>query len=452
MTPSNFAGRGSGRTFCVLLLTGLCALTVRGADALVNYVKAPDDSYAWSKLEERAVGETVATRLELTSQTWHGHVWKHQMLVVRPAQLRNPDIAFLLISGDGDVTKSFGLLELLAKRAGGYAAVINRVPNQPLYNGRKEDALIAYTFEQYIKTGDKTWPLLFPMAKSAVRAMDTLQALAKQTDQKVERFVVGGASKRGWTTWLSAVADERVKAIAPMVIDMLNMKAQTQWAKQMYGRQSEEISDYTEYDFAERMDEPGMVELRQWVDPYSYRKQYKLPKLLLLGTNDPYWVVDSLRHYWDELPEPKLVYQTPNAGHNLGGGKDAQQTLAAFFQMIADRQALPDMRWRMVTNSEPGVRMEVSLSQPAQSFRIWTASSEDRDFRDEKWSSSELGTKGGKAAQATIRPPREGFRAYFIEAELAAPTGGTYRLSTEARVIPDGVPQAHAARQEKSGL
>lgn len=35
------------------------------------------------------------------------------------------------------------------------------------------------------------------------------------------------------------------------------------------------------------MDDPRMVELRQWVDPYSYRARYTMPKLLLLGTDDP---------------------------------------------------------------------------------------------------------------------------------------------------------------------
>src|SRR6185369_10169768 len=130
-------------------------------------------------------------------------------------------------------------------------------------------------------------------------------------------------------------ADPRVAAIAPMVIDTLNMKVQVQWTKKVYGKPSEQVRDYTRLRLDENLDEPAMVKLRGWVDPYSYRQRYNLPKLLLLGTNDPYWTVDSLRHYWNELPEPKLIFQTPNAGHDLAEGKKAVQTLAAWFQMIA---------------------------------------------------------------------------------------------------------------------
>ena len=437
--PSRYRAGAATLLFFGLVLTPRCWSA--GADALMDYVRRPDDSFAWKKIEQREVDSLSIARLDCTSQTWRGRAWHHQLLLARPAKLRNPDIAFLLISGSGDVERELGLLRTLAQRAGAIAAIINQVPNQPLYDGRKEDDLIAYTFDEFLKSGDRTWPLLFPMTKSAVRGMDAVQAEAQEDlGGKVSRFVVGGASKRGWTTWLTATADRRVKAIAPMVFDMLNFKAQAQWAQQMYGAQSEKISAYTKLHLIERLDEPPMVALRSWVDPYSYRARYRLPKLLLLGTDDPYWVVDSLRHYWNELPAPKLVFQTPNAGHDLAGGREAVPVLAAFFQMIADRQELPRMTWQFASASPDSAIVKVSLSRPALAFRLWTATATNRDFRTSTWSSVELASTSGRKVAATVERPESGFRAYLVEAEMKAFTGQDYKLSTEARVIPDGPP------------
>ncbi|MEQ2010367.1 MAG: PhoPQ-activated protein PqaA family protein, partial [Limisphaerales bacterium] len=420
--------------FVLVLLAAflLPPLSSRAADALGDYVRKPDSSFAWKQSEQRDVDAFTATKLEMTSQTWRGHVWQHQVLVVRPPQLRNKDIAFLFITGDGDVSKLFNLLKTLAERGGAIAAAVNRVPSQPLYDGRKEDALIAYTFNEYLKTGDREWPLLFPMAKSAVRAMDAVQAFASEGGgTKPVRFVVSGASKRGWTTWLTAAADTRVAGIAPMVIDMLNMKAQTQWSQKVYGKQSEKIGDYTELNLIERMDEPRMVELRGWVDPFSYRRAYTLPKLILLGTNDPYWTVDALRHYFHELPDPKLIFQTTNAGHDLAGGREATQTLAAFFQMLADREPLPQMKWDFKGGSLEAPSVDVALTPAAKSFRLMTADSSDRDLRNDKWSGTELKSNPGRQVSARVEKPASGYRAYLVEAELTATTGHTYKLSTE---------------------
>ena len=116
-------------------------------------------------------------------------VWRHQLLVIRPPDVRNPDIALLEIGGDADrwIKHLRPACGPSPASAGAVVAAINKVPNQPLYGGRKEDALIAYTFDQYLKTGDTTWPLLFPMVKSAVRGMDAVQAFArKEFGQKID--------------------------------------------------------------------------------------------------------------------------------------------------------------------------------------------------------------------------------------------------------------------------
>lgn len=416
------------------LLLFLFAASVYGG-ALEDYVSAPDEHHAWKEVNRESTNGFAITHLEMTSQKWRELLWTHHLQVVRPPTLRNADIAFLFVTGDGEGKNTLPMLQLLAERAGALAAVITRVPNQPLYDGRKEDALIAYTFDRYLKTGDATWPLLFPMVKSAVRGLDTVQAFAeKEYKQNVTRFVVSGASKRGWTTWLTAAVDQRVVAMAPMVIDMLNMKKQIEWAEKCYGHQSQEISDYTDLNLHLKLDEPRMAQLRSWVDPYSYRERYNIPKVLLLGTNDPYWTVDSLRHYWDDLPEPKLIYQTPNAGHDLGDRKEANRTLAAFFQMVSDRQPLPQFHWRFKTGSKADVSLEVTPQ--AEVVRLYTCDSSDRDFRNDVWVGRVLQSHS-RRAQGRVNTPEKGYRAYLAEVTLTAPTGHEYKLSTEARVVPE---------------
>ena len=48
-------------------------------------------------------------------------------------------------------------------------AVLRQVPQQPIFDGRKEDQIIALTFSKFFDTGETDWPLLLPMVKSAVR-------------------------------------------------------------------------------------------------------------------------------------------------------------------------------------------------------------------------------------------------------------------------------------------
>ncbi|MGH8614628.1 MAG: PhoPQ-activated pathogenicity-related family protein [Gammaproteobacteria bacterium] len=411
------------------------------AGALEDYVNRPDSHFSWKRLKQEKAQWGTLTRLVLVSQRWREYRWHHRLIVARPRNVRNPGMALVWVTGDGDGGKHITRLKTLAQRASAVTAVLTQIPNQPLYQGRREDALIAYTFDQFLKSGDETWPLLFPMAKSVVRAMDAVQALARsEFKQAIARFVVVGASKRGWATWLTAAVDPRVIAIAPMVIDMLNIKQQLRWSEKVYGKQSDEIDDYTKLHLDKKQDDPAVMKLRGWVDPYAYRARYTMPKLLLLGTNDPYWTVDSSRHYWDDLPGPKLIFQTPNAGHDLRGGREATQTLAAFFQMLADGQELPRIDWKFQDGADGSARARMCVDQPARAIRLWSATSADRDFRNDAWSSRELGiTPGSSCTTAEIATPKTGYRAYLIEVELTSPTGDVYRLSTEARVTPDNI-------------
>ena len=172
-------------------------------------------------------------------------------------------------------------------------AFLYGVPNQPLLDGKHEDALIAETFVRYLDTKDPSWPLLFPMVKSLTRAMDALQQFARQ-EWKIEvtHFVVSGGSKRGWTAWLSAAVDPRVKALVPCVFDTLNMQAQLSHQLQSYGKYSEMIVDYTKRSLVPVPNTEDARKLWMMVDPWFYRDRLKQPKMIVNGSNDPYWTQD----------------------------------------------------------------------------------------------------------------------------------------------------------------
>ena len=54
---------------------------------LGEYVAAKDDSFAWFKRSEGSVLTCQYKELILTSQTWCGIPWKHQLFLLKPAQV-----------------------------------------------------------------------------------------------------------------------------------------------------------------------------------------------------------------------------------------------------------------------------------------------------------------------------------------------------------------------------
>jgi PhoPQ-activated pathogenicity-related protein len=301
--------------------------------ALQDYVSASDDSYAYKVVGAERIDGCTVHKLELTSQTWQDILWKHALYIYVPANIQHKQTVLLFITG-GKVGGTPGdddmkMAAKIAQAAAMPVAFLHQVPNQPLLGDKVEDDLISETFLRYVDSRDATWPLLFPMVKSATAAMTAVQDFGKQQyDVDVEQFVVTGGSKRGWTTWLTAVADDRVAGIAPIVIDTLNLPAQMKYQLETWGEYSEQIGDYTSKGLVEVMENQPEIPLWQWVDPYTYRSVLTLPKLLINGTNDRYWTVDATNVYWDDLLGEKHVRYVPNAGtrarrRQRGGAHDA---------------------------------------------------------------------------------------------------------------------------------
>ena len=407
---------------------------------LVDYVSKADPSYSWKLAGKTANDSGTIYEIDLISQTWHDIKWDHKLQIFVPVDAKPQATMVLWNQGGRPGTGSTLLGQQLAAKTRAPVAFLYGVPKQPLFGGKTEDALIAETFVRYLETKDASWPLLFPMVKSVVKAMDAIQAFARQEWKlEVKSFVVTGASKRGWTSWLTAATgDPRVKAIAPIVIDTLNMPAQMKNQVNAFGRPSEMIKDYTERKLVPIPDTTEARKLWRMIDPWVYREELTLPKMIINGANDPYWPLDALNSYWDDLKGDKWVLYVPNAGHDLretaaNGKKDllpirAVNTLAAFaYSQIFDKP-MPGLTW--VCDEKAGIcKLEVNSAAKAKGLRVWKAESKTRDFRQARWS-----VDAGASSPAVVTAPEQGFRAFYAETEYDM-DGQTFSLCTQIRIL-----------------
>jgi len=320
------------RRLTVLLaaMFALGAITMGAAYAdLFSYVSKPDDAFKWELQSTRELPAGKVYNLHMVSQVWQGITWEHSIQVFEPQRVTVPGIMALLITGGDPSFEYQGLALMIANSVGARIAVLYNIPNQPLFGGLGEDALISYTWVKYLQTGDEDWVLLFPMVKSAIRAMDCLQQLAEQQwGVQSSKFVVLGASKRGWTTYLTGIADPaRVTAIAPMVFDILNMAVNALHQREFWG------------DFS-----------------------------------DAYWPIDAVNFYWAGLSQPKLLLIVPNSGHGLEDRGRLLGSFVGFFRLVAAGKPLPRVHWRYEETAE-GLTLHVTADPQPIASRLWVARS-----------------------------------------------------------------------------
>ena len=422
------------RTFLASLVLG----TTLHAMPLKEYIQA-DETYCWQLMHDGDYFQVF----DLCSGTWRYDCdvdttqWHHWLSIIEPTH-RTQETALLMIVG-GDSTKEMPQepnrrLRALAEDTGSIVAVLGMVPNQRLtftkecderYRevGRREDQIIAYSWDQYLQSGDSSWIAQFPMTRAAVRAMDALEEI-----KGIQQFVVSGASKRGWTSWLAAASDTRVVGIVPMVIDLLNMPACFAHHQKVYGRWAYPLQDYVDMGIMDRFHSPKMAELIALVDPVCYQEHLQLPKLIINACGDQFFLPDSSQFYFQSLEGPKYLRYIPNTDHSLQR-TDAMQTLTAFYVALLQNQPLPEYRWHF-----DGSTLTVCSEQKPSIIKLWSAYNPDaRDFRYET-----LGAcwKSEPALEATtLQAPSSGWKAYFMELTFDRPIGPPLICTTDVFIL-----------------
>jgi PhoPQ-activated pathogenicity-related protein len=172
--------------------------------------------------------------------------------------------------------------------------------------------------------------------------------------------------------------------------------------------------------------------LRAIVDPYSYRQRLTQPKLIILGTNDPYWPLDALNLYWDGLSGEKHVLYIPNNVHGLTDYPRILGSLNALHQHVRTGKPLPKLDWKFA-NGGKALSLSVTSDVPPIEVKAWVARSKTRDFRQAMWES--FPTRGEKGLHSyDLEVPAEGFAALFAEASYPA-EGFPYSFTTNLQIV-----------------
>jgi len=483
--------------------------------ALENYIRADDGAFAWKveksmRIEGAAPGEWFAVRL--TSQKWRTDaevdfpLWTHWLNVWVPDKpISDKPILFIGGGRRRDAAPDGPPGELRAFAASGaIVAVIDNVPNQPMkFAGepaeRNEDGMVARTWLRAMETGDATWLARFPMVKAAVKAIDATEALLREHPPRSAaggftpgKWLVAGGSKRGWTTWLTAAVEPRVGALAPIVIDVLDVPTQMRHHHDAYGFWAPALNDYVETGLSDRFvpagpgdpagktatADPLMAAVLAHEDPIHWLSRVgDRPKYLINAASDEFFLPDSARFYQDRLPSPWRMRYIPNSGHGL---KDttAGEDLGAFYHAWATGgaagAAMPEVKWTAKplhggkpdadalapdsTAAPMGVELVVQTGVAPTRVLLWQAeNAAARDFRIDQigrtWTSTELTPtdKSGASFRAEIANPPKGFRAGFVEVTYGGEKGapgepirGGLVFTTRIYVTPDVLP--HAAK------
>ncbi len=380
--------------------------------------------------------------------------WWHWVSLVIPKD-NKPETSIVFIGGGSQTTQmpenpNRQAMEL-AITTKAPTLYIHNIPFQPLnFSGddqrnRTEDAIIAFGWRKFLESGAKEenaeWLARLPMTKAVMSVVDAVDEFTRQHhDFPVNRYLLAGASKRGWTTWTTAAMDKRVVGMAPIVIDALNVVPSFQHHWRSYGEWSPAIKDYEEEGIMNWMGTQEYDKLLEISDPINYQSHVAhLPKLLINASGDEFFLPDSWKFYWDQVEGEKHLLYVPNTGHSLKDS-DAPLALAGFFKRLVDNEKLPEYSWDI---TDTHINIEVDPDNGPVQVKLWEATNPtDRDFRiyvlGPKWNETTISLTEDGLYEIPIKAPDQGWKAHFVE--LTYPGNAPIKVSTGIKVLPETYP------------
>ncbi len=426
---------------------------------LKDYVMAPDSAFGF-EVVHTVTGEDYDYHvLKMTSQTWltpdvvDKTEWWHWVSIVVPRDTPF-DTGMMWIGGGSTNTKMpekpDDLILAAATQTNSIVAQVHNIPFQPLtfandtFGKRNEDEIISYGWRKFLEGGakdeDAIWLARLPMTKAVKLAMDATSQLVKTYyDKDLNNYVVAGASKRGWTTWTTAAVDDRVVAIIPIVIDMLNLEPSFKHHWKNYGFWAPAVEDYVREGVMEWMGTPEFDRMLEITEPYSFLADLDMPKLLINAAGDQFFQPDSWEFYWDDLKGEKHIQYVPNFGHNLSES-DALPNMISFYSAVLNQNQRPKYDWKIEGDL---ITFEADPANKPISVKIWTANNDKtRDFRVDvfgpNWKATELPSTADGHYEFQMVQPENGYQGYFMEVTFAGEA--PMKVTSGVEVLPRTYP------------
>ena len=378
--------------------------------------------------------------------------WWHYVDIIIPKQTTSSSGIMFIDGGE----KSDDYFRLDAQSIGNAikteSVIVNvsNIPFQPLnflsseQDSFEEDDLIAFAWNKFLKQGakqkDVEWLPRFPMTRAIVRAMDLAQEIVLQNDIVVKDFVVSGASKRGWTAWTTAAVDSRVKAVVPMVIDMLNLVPSFENHYRSYGEFSPAVQEYVNYNIQDWLGTEEFKVLMSYIEPFSFVDKFTMPKYIINAGSDEFFSTDSWRFYYDKLPGEKIIRYVPNKNHSLDGRYLTEDLVSYFYRVINDIE-IPSLSWNLSDN-----KLIAELDYDGEyDVSVWTAKNDNgRDFRlweeGELWEETSIGKLADNKYELNVSSNFKGYIATMIEFTIDPESEFPLIISTGPFVFPEKYP------------
>ena len=428
-------------------------LNANSINVLQEYIQNRKD-FSYKLEDSLRIDKATLYRFKMYSGKWltkdlvNEPLWWHFIDIVVPDNIDTQTALLFIGPGSKDDSKKY-LDSLSIQKAIENKSIVSHVSNIPFQPlrfldsdsiARYEDNLIAYGWNKFLTNGalekDVEWLARFPMTRAVSRAMDVIQEFTKSDNYIVKDFFISGASKRGWTTWTTAAVDKRVIGMAPVVIDLLNLKPSFEHHYRLYGDWSPAIQDYIDFGIMNWMQNPAFKKLLSFVEPYEFKERFTMPKLIINGTIDEFFATDSWKFYWNDIPGDKYLQYVPNGNHGLHGSYQTQN-IFSFYDRLIHKKQLPKMEWEINEDTfklsvNPSIPYKINLwsctNPNARDFRIWKVG---RSWKKEDISIDSSGYYMIKA------PKKEGYTASLVEVIFYPESSSPIILTTGTKVLPE---------------